>query len=286
MKQKRLKIKKGDSEYEDNFLPNPRKGPFTAEDWEKSAENLVDFEEDKLKKQQKIFKDKLLSKIPRSDYYKIECALSCFSKGQRNNERVNGLKYSINNAFPDILTQNFELKGLSEQQIFSGYFQEEINALNNNPIDEFIIDSRSIIDYQKLASKMTLDYFYKVDSQVCFRGLSEKRKTQQSCDFISQYAGSNIDSYLPYFEKSLLTSYTISMRVAESFMVARHNRRRAFIEGHIDILENRIFSSFITSDAFLINQYELLVMPNSNDLFIYHEDCDVEYEYFKIIKNT
>ena len=85
-----------------------------------------------------------------------------------------------------------------------------------------------------------------------------------------------------YFEKNLLTSYSLSMRVAEKFMVKRFNNRRAFIEASVEILKNRVFSSYIVSDSFLLNQYEILAIPNSVDLIIYDNHSLVDYSYFRI----
>ena len=51
-------------------------------------------------------------------------------------------------------------------------------------------------------------------------------------------------------------------------MMSKNNERRIFIEAERNCILSNLLSSFIVSDLFEDGQYEILSLPNDNDLVI------------------
>lgn len=117
---------------------------------------------------------------------------------------------------------------------------------------------------------------YALDTIEVFRGLGNfhyyKTKKNRTPDFLSKFT--SIEDGFPYFEKNLLNSFSLSERVAERFMLCRNGRRRVKIESTFEDICHNLFSSFIVSDSFIQDQYEILTLPNKNDMFIFQETND------------
>ena len=103
-------------------------------------------------------------------------------------------------------------------------------------------------------------------------------------DFLSVYT--DLSEPIPYFENKILNSYSLNRRVAEKFMVSKNNRRKVFVEVELDCILINIFSSFIISDCFEYGQYEILCLPNQNDLFISENVNDILSAEFYISKSN
>lgn len=110
-------------------------------------------------------------------------------------------------------------------------------------------------------------------------------------DYLSIFSGIGKEGF-PFFERQLLSSYSLNSRVSEKFMVAigkigknntnkNTSTRRSIISVNISIVIRNMFSSFIVCDKFIEGQYEFLTLPSVKDLFIFEEVNDmINAEFF------
>jgi len=278
MKQKKLNNEIGNfdwvhgvTEAESQFLPKAIKG---RKGLDEGFETIYNY--DKLKKivskTQQNFDDDIRSSIPNEDLERINLGLTDYVKTSKPSENLNILKASIMNAFEgNILKDYFESTDIAERQMISKHYFEPIDHLNNINKDEFI-NPKSIIDYKNKATLYSIkaleefDDFSEIPDPLFYRGIGNVDYHKNiTTDFISTYTGAE-DSL--FYESKILNSYSLNSRVAEHFMMSKNNERKALIKAEKESLWQNIFSSFLVSPIFSENQYEILCLPNNDQLFI------------------
>lgn len=290
------------TDYDITFIANPTAGPFRIEDGYEGIYGLEYFSEDILQKSQNEFRKIVIKKIGEDNFLKIEKAIESFVRTPKNDENIFALKKSIFADNQSIVYFNFD---------GDGYTREEIQHLRPDLIEyfdpnEFVITNEQEIlygaveEYLQIAEKITKKYLKKY-AEYCnersdghdvitdyedisvYRGFNNKfyyNSNNKYPDAISLYTNSVHGEH--FFERNLLTSYTICQNVAEKFMVAFKTRRRMFIKANISCIENRIFSSFIVSDKFDAGQYEILCLPNHFNLYIFEQVNNEEFAFFNL----
>lgn len=290
------------TDYDLTFIPNPTSGPFTCEAGYETIYNL-DFFSDKLFKQsRKEFQKLVLQEISKKSYEKIEKAIASFVSSPKNSIELFPLKESIFLAFPHVIDQH-----LSN----SYYSKDDIQHLRPDQVEVFnkkefsLTDSQKILiddilSYKKSATKITnkyltqyakyckqqdgeADLINEYDDILVFRGFNNKfyyNSNNQYPDAISLYTHSTEKEH--FFERNLLTSYTICPYVAEKFMVAFKSRRKMLLKGYIGCVSDRMLSSFIVSDKFVDGQYEILCTPGNHLLFIFERMNDEHFAHYVI----
>jgi hypothetical protein len=291
-KQKKFSSKEGSyegvdgvSEFAANFLPDPQSG---IKKLEAGFETIWEYEKvlDPLVKQaRKGFNQELKNSLKPREIKKINSGLEAYiSSSTKSSFNLTLLKASILNSIGvDPLKFLYDQSDDSVKQMIPDEYFENLEELKT--IDEsWLIKSKSIKTYRYLAAKYTaqvLENYVKqaniaptqdLDDLLIYRGMGNSKyyknnEEQKLIDFISVFTAIGEEG-LEYFERQLLTSYTINSRVAEIFMVYRKNSRRAFISANFTTLLTNLFSSFVVSDLFSEGQYELLCIPNTTPLYI------------------
>jgi hypothetical protein len=289
-KQKKLNKKKGVykgveglSEFEAELLPNPQQGPKALDPGFETIwhyENLVP-----LIKQARIdFNNDLAQKVKKSEIKKINSGLTDYvSSSTKFSYNLALLKASILNAFDkEIVTKLYNESAEDVKQMFPPSYFENITALTSIN-HSWLIKPKSIKEYQKLAILYTCrvleEYISNSDileddisDLLLYRGQGNVQYYKNDlennrADIISVLAGLDNGSF-PYFERQLLNSYSINSRLAETFMVHNNNQRRSLIRASFTSILPNIFSSFIVSDIFASDQYEILSIANKNNLYV------------------
>lgn len=280
------------TEYEENFIPNPTGGPWKSDEQFDEYHCFDFFTPDLLVNSFKEFR-KLLGrdKSLKTSIHKIEAGIKSFTASSTNLTAEQALLYkSILNWQSDILTRKFETSDEGVQQTIGNNYFENFQYLEQYKIpEEDLIPEKHLDKYRKYAEVITLkrlgewEEFSKArngdiewashfDRLLIYRGLNNSKyyqRRQKKCDLLSVYTGVTDDGDCPYFEKYLLSSYTLSPNLVEQFMVGsveRKSERRALIEGNIEIIEGRLFSSFVVSPNFRPRQYEMICLPDTRDL--------------------
>jgi hypothetical protein len=282
------------TEYEENFIPNPTGGPWESDD-QFDTYHCFDFFDSQCI-QDSIAEFKALvqqAKLPNSDYQKIEDGIQSFTTSSTALTKEKALLFhSILNWQPEILTSKFYKSDEEIQQtIRENYFEnfQYLQQFKVPPSD--LIPPTSLEIYRNSAELITLrrlnewvQFSEKRDGDhawahhfnhiLIYRGINNSKyyeHGQKKGDLISVYTGAAEDESFPYFEKYLFSSYTLSPNLAEQFMVGsalRKSQRRALIEGHTEIIESRIFTSFVVSPNFRPRQFEFICLPDTKFLKI------------------
>lgn len=282
----------GLTDYDAHFLPNPEKGPLESEPAFSSVYNLDFFSENLIRKSREEFKSLLLDDISEDDLKLIEEALASYTKSSTNvsPEKLN-LYHSIIEAYGELHLLQYE-QNLEDvkQNIPLTYFEDyqkilvdkdEIKTISKESLDLYIESAQEVTKkYLSLWAENTRKEFNdptfggSYETIHLYRGInsiyyySSKRRVG---DFLSIFSGVAKHEMHPFFEKGLLTSYTISPRMADQFAVGykrNHSQRKCSIITNVYENDKRIFSSFLVSEAFSVNQYEILCLPSQKSLSI------------------
>lgn len=279
------------TEYEENLIPNPKFGPWESNEQFDEYHCFDFFSKEKL--QMTVERFRALTEqagLSNGDYTLIEEGIASFTDSSTKLTKEQSLLYhSILDWQPGVLTTKFEMSGEEVQQTISERYFENFEYLNEYPFEtKDLIPDSSLHIYRSCAEIITLEtlrewvafsnerdgdhaWAQNFDTILIYRGINNSKyyqHRQKKGDLISIYAGTEGEEF-PYFEKYLLSSYTLSPNLAEQFMVGskkRKSRRRTLIEGHTEIIENRIFSSFIVSPNFRPSQFEFICLPDLKNI--------------------
>jgi hypothetical protein len=310
--QKELEIERGNedelNEYEENFIVSPEHGPYQSDPLFDIYYRFEFFSTLRIEESIKEFTAAIKrKKIDPSDFEKIENGIKSFTNSSTVVNKDLALLYkSILISNPDILIN--KLRGQEEyvQQLISEEYFESFDKLNSFvfPSKE-LISKKSLDIYSGCATyitkkrlkewvKYSIDndgdssWADKYDQINIYRGINNKSYYINSVsitDFLSLYK--NLDDDFPYFERNLLTSYTLSPNLAEKFMVGnprQRSNRRVMVETQPEGIDGRILSSFLISPNFRDSQLEFICFPEMDDLKIRTElDIDL-LTYFILYK--
>ncbi|QSE96510.1 hypothetical protein [Fulvivirga lutea] len=285
------------TEYDVEGLPNPEKGIKALDPGFETIWNY-EFLMPLVEKARKKFFKKVTNKLPQNDLIKINDGIRDYVKSStKTSKSLDILKASILRAHDeDLLTRNYDFADSEVKQIIKPNYFENVGPLLS--IDKsLLINPDSILKYQKLAIKYTKKVLYRfikadhtifndIDDMIVYRGQGNVKYykndiSKNFADTISIYTGIGMEGF-PYFERQIINSFSINSRVAEAFMVRDKNNRRAFIKARfIDVMDN-LFSSFIVSDLFEEGQYELLLIPGKEQLFIQEVINDERSAEFRV----
>ncbi|MFN8254191.1 MAG: hypothetical protein U0W24_00790 [Bacteroidales bacterium] len=298
------------TEYDGEILPNPEDGRIQSDGMFHEYYGFDYFTEQVIEKSRKEFKIKVINKIGIEDYEKIESGLKDYALSSSDDKITPALSllyFSLFDNNPNILIENYDYQ-LDEMvhHVPVGYFKRYtfLDSLKYEPNE--LINKISLKWYAKLAEKITKKYLKKyvrhirknqseplienARTMTIYRGISNDKYYQNNdTDILAMYTGAK--SGLLFFEKNLLTSYSLSQNVGNKFMVGTLNhkgQRRVLIIGPFAVLKKRIFSSFIVSESFTDEQYELLCFPNFKNLYMYdkkNDEINAEFVLSKIENN-
>lgn len=255
-----------------------------------------------------IYRDKCIAAFEKhtarhmdnAELEKINAGIAAYVKSSvSTSDELNLLKASILNAFGfDFLTGKYQSHDPHAVQIIKPSYFESTEALRK--IDgKDLIAEQQVRYYIKLAQSFTkryLGFFFKnheieneLEEVTIYRGKGnkayyKKQRNNNKPDKLSIFSG--LHEAYPYFEESLLTSYMVINHVAEEFMIDNKNLRRTLTLIPFRLLLPNIFSSFVVSGDFDQKnddaQFEILALPNSNDLYITTRLATQLYTEFKI----
>jgi hypothetical protein len=276
----------GVTEYESEGLPTPEAGPYELD---AGFEEIYGFDvlHKLVNEYQNKFKKQIIKKIGLADYQQIETCLDAYiSSSTKKNSDIDILKASILNAFGDILHDSFNTSDEGVKQFYgSDYFEKTDDLIIDKKL---LINPDSIFTYKKLATKYTIkcigkylkktESVWELDDFEVYRGLGNYRYYKRKAidnftDIISKFSGIGMEAF-EYFERQIFSSYTISERLSERFMVQKSNQRRAKVTTSFKVVSSNMFSSFIVCDKFNINQYEILCLPFTEKHYIFEEVID------------
>lgn len=295
-----------ESEYTENILPNPEHGPLEADPIYEENYFLEFFTEKKVQIYHKKFREKILGKIEEKEFDLIESGLAAFTKSSTKlNPSLTILIKSILAWRPEILTEKYKRFDQEDMQMIGDHYFDSYAKILKEPTTQ-LISPKTLETYQRTANSFCLRAIgewkkYSIKnmaemqtrnnySVMIFRGLnnSSYHKTRQKGpDLLSAYTSVDRASNVPYFEKRLLTSYTLHPVLADHFMVgtiSNPSTRRVQVRGSDDIIKGRVFSSFLNSPAFSINQYEVLCLPDLGSLKIgedYNNEISAQFTIYK-----
>lgn len=281
------------TEYEEHFIRNPDFGPYESDDMFDTYHGFDFFTIEYIL--QSIEEFKALTKqcgLSDEDYQKIESGIAAFTQSSTVPKKETAILYkSLLRAFPDIIHHKFHKEEEEVTQLFQGQYFETFERFDIFSIEEEDLISESAIEiYYDCSNAISIKRLREwvkysiekdgdsawagnVDQIYVYRGINNKsyykrlKRTQK--DFLSLYK--NLDEDFPFFEKNLLTSYTLSPNLAEQFMVGnprQKSERRVLVEGYTEIIEDRVFSSFLVSPNFRDAQLEFICLPDQKDLKI------------------
>lgn len=292
---------RGVSEYDYLNIANPTPGPYKLDN---GFDVIYGF--DLLKELAEVYQKRFLidisTKISISDLKMINDGIHSYTLSSVNQTKeLKILKASILSAYEGILTNLYENLDCSDKQFYgSDYFEiiEGFKHLNESEL----ISAQAIIDYRKLSTKYTIECISEFHKKLydansgfnfdeiefyhreVFRGLGNYRYHKNTAkkkfvDVLSKFT--SIDSPMPYIERQIFNSFTLSERVAERFMTQKYNQRRVIIKSYFEIAVSNLFSSFIVNDSFNIEQYELLCIPMINQNYLFEIVNDrISAEFF------
>lgn len=301
IKQKKLNNIKGNyngvediTEAESVVIPKDSKGTKTIEEEYKT---IFDYEilDGLVNEYKQDFVDNIKSKIGNKNFNRIESGLKEFTQSASSKSlNLQLLKASILNAYGEnFITSKYECCSEEIKQLYPKNYFENVEGFLE--IDKsWLIKDKYIIKYvekaQKHSQKVLLKFtektkFFDFDAAQLFRGYGNSQYYKQEIsedklDFLSVF--SFLGEPIPFFERQILSSYSINFRVAEKFMILRNNERKALVKLDLEKSIENTFSSFIVSDAFVENQYEFLCLPNSNELNISQDKVDEYTSEFTI----
>lgn len=275
------------TEYEDNFIPTPAFGPWESDEAFTDYFDFDFFSDEKLQSTISDFLELTIKAgLSNKNYLLIEAGIKSFTDSSTKLNKEQALLYhSVLNWQPDILINKFQLSSEEIQQTIGMRYFEDFENLKQFPFsNESLIPDEAMSIYRICAEVITLKTLREwvkfslerngdmawasdFDRILIYRGLNNSRyyqRRQKKSDLISVYAGTEGESF-PYFEKFLLSSYTLSPNLAEQFMVGslgNKSKRRTLIEGHTEIIQDRLFTSFVVSPNFRPYQYEFVCLPD------------------------
>lgn len=280
------------TQYEENFIQNPDFGPYESDDIFDTYHGFDFFSDDYISESINEFKS--LTKecdLSNEDYEKIEICIAAFTKSSTVPNKETAILYkSLLNTFPDILLTKFNNTDEQTAQLFQGEYFETFERFEKfDVLEEDLIPEDAIKIYYECANTIILKKLnewakYNLDNDddgawagnvnqiPIYRGINNRsyyQKKNSQKDFLSIYKDLGDD--FPFFEKNLLTSYTLSPNLAEQFMVGNpkyKSERRVLLQGYTEIIEDRIFSSFLVSPNFRNAQLEFICLPDEKDLKI------------------
>jgi len=272
----------GLSEYAMEHLVTPTYGPLKTDDMYAELDSLEFFTENKLSKFRNRLK-KSMAKYP-NYFLKIEAGLASYaSSATKKTKELAILVQSLLSAFENILMENYENTPEIEKQFIPKNYFESFGWLEEFNLKEIdLIQSDALKLYTKRANELTIAamkewFFYTLKKNgdmalaTNYEQISVNKgvnragyyhELQLKPDVLSAYTG--IDD-AAFFESDLLSSYTLSHHVANKFVsgtINQKGQRRLKVEGHPEMIEDRILSSWIVSPSFLDGQYEILCLPN------------------------
>lgn len=271
------------TEHEANFLPAVTKGTKALD---LGFDNIYQYETlgPIAAKSRGVFKKAVIKRIGETDFNKIERGLKAYVRSaSSSSQKLIILKASILNAFGDnLLTRLYDLSDDSIKQIIKPEYFENIDKY-------LVIDRKDLIPvssiqyYQKKAVEITRTYYSmfldKLDEpediyeSMLYSGFGNynyyEKEKNATADMLSVYSG--LGNASSFFANQLLNSYSINNRVADHFMVMGNNARRAMFSVQLPIIMDDLFSSFFVCKHFHLRQYEFLVLPNRNEIFIHEE---------------
>ncbi len=280
------------TEYEENFIRNPQFGPYENDEQFDIYHRFEFFHPAFIGNSVSEFK--ALTKkcgLSKKDYETIEKGILAFTNSSTVPSLDSALLYkSLIKKEPNILLNKFEREGEEITQLVqSNYFEtfERFDSFSFNETD--LIPENSLQIYMDCAEEITLkrlkewvEYSVSKDGDhawaehyeriLIYRGINNKsyyNRLKSRKDFLSLYKSLHND--FPFFEKNLLSSYTLSPNLAEQFMVGnprKKSERRVIVEGHVEIIENRILTSFLVSPNFRDAQFEIICLPDERNLKI------------------
>ena len=300
-RQKKLNNIKGDfngvediTEAESVVIPKDSSGTKVIEEEYKT---IFDYEilDNLVNEHKQDFVDDMKTKIGNKNFNRIESGLKDFTKSASSKSlNLQLLKASILKAYGEnFVTTNYESSGEDVKQLYPKNYFESMESLLE--IDEsWLIKEKHILKYaekaKKHSEKILLKFSEKTDlfdfdASYIYRGYGNPQYYKQNIsedklDFLSVF--SFLDEPMPFFERQILSSYSLNFRIAEKFMILKNNERKALVKMDLEKSIGNVFSSFIVSDAFVQNQYELLCLPNSNSLNIIQNRVDEYTSEFTI----
>jgi hypothetical protein len=249
----------------------------------------------------------MINKIGLLDYEKIEDGIRHYVRSSTNlSKKMALLKKSLLAADPNIIEAPLQGIDFDAIQHLIPDFVEDFNGELYGKIKSIdLINPKSLREYRKYATSLTKKYLKmhttycrnkhkgssftnQYDEIIVSRGFNNTRyykAKNKGPDILSHYTSSFNDCDV-FFERALFTSYSICSRTAENFMVAADSERRAIIHGNISMVDSRIFSSFIVSNAFLDLQYEILALPSSSPLYLHKEPFNEIEQAFQLTTET
>ncbi|MBB6324792.1 hypothetical protein FHS59_000407 [Algoriphagus iocasae] len=281
------------TDYEENFIRTPVYGPYENDSLFDTYHGFEFFETEYIDKSIEEFNRFVIKKckIPVNDYDKIEKGILAFTNSSTKIHRDSALLYkSLVKAYPDILLNKYNESDESIKQLVKENYFEALERFDSIKFtDDELIPGTSLRIYQKSAEAITLKklkrwveycvlkdgdnaWAPKLERILIYRGINNKsyyKRIKNTKDFLSLYK--SLDDDFPFFERNLLTSYTLSPNLAEQFMVGNpkdKSERRVFVEGHTEIIESRMFTSFLVSPNFRDAQYEIICLPDERKLKI------------------
>ncbi len=283
----------GGTGYEREFLRNPETGPLTTDPMYAEIDSLEFFATSRLR----YYRQRLNKAMAdyQDDLLKINAGLAAYVNSAVEPTRNLALLIrSIQRAFEDRLLENFNQASATEKQAIPASYFENYDWLDDHLFtDEDLISVAAIRHYQQEADRVTTaavkawwrfmvrkdpEHAPEFEQVMIYQGVNHSgyyHETQHRPDKLSAYT--DLDDF-PFFESSLLSSYTLSYDVANKFMsgtLYSKGQRRLMISGNPDMIQGRVFSSWFVSTTFLKGQYELLCLPNVYTLYTnwqYHNE--------------
>lgn len=295
--QKKLSHKESNgeaSEYAQEFLKTPEDGPLVTDDAYAELDALEYFNKRRLQK----FRQRLLSSMSHypDDLRKIEAGLSSYAHSAVIHTReLAVLVRSLSMTFENILLENYESSDDAIRQVIkASYFDTTDWTIEFDLKPEDLITPDGLRHYRSNADKITisamnhwLSYMVKKEGENSLaqhydelfiqKGVNHARyyqEVQLKADMLSAYTGLH---HFPFFESDILSSYSISFDVAGKFMAGTINskgQRRLMIDGHPEMIEGRILSSWMVSPSFIDGQFEILCLPNQFTLYVNWKNYD------------
>lgn len=291
----------GISEYDYLNIAQPTKGPYELDT---GFDVIYGFEELKniVASYQDKFEIEIAQLIDGEDLSKINGGIQSYiDSSVRKTEELKLLKASILASYEGILTEQFENSDEGIKQFYGKDYFENIEELLEIDKD-LLIKSESINKYRELATKYTIncisEFHKKMFDPNCghnfddcefydrevFRGFGNfryyKNKAKKNfTDMLSKFT--SIDSPMPFIERQIFNSFTLSERLAERFMTQKENQRRAIVTSYFKIAVSNLFTSFVVNRSFNIEQYELLCLPMTKKNYIFEIVNDkISAEFF------
>jgi len=293
------------TEYEVEFLKNPEPGPLIADEIYAELYSLEFFTSKRINN----YRTRLTKSMAKfiDDYKKVEAGLASYAvSAVTKTRRLAILVKSITNTYENILLENYHSSGDAIKQLINISYFETLEWIEDFKLDDAeLISNAGLRHYRKRANDITIramkDWFkYMLKKEgdsslaqhyeqlIVHKGVNHAKyykEKQYKTDMLAMYTGMQNE---PFFENVILSSYTLSADVAGKFVSGTpysKGQRRLLIDGNPEIIEGRIFFSWIVSDSFINGQYEILCLPNDYPLLINWKIYDEIFASFALFKN-